>query len=109
MVLLAVLGAVLAALCYGAGAILQATAARSQQVTGGLDVALLVRLVRQLPYVAGLGLDAVGFVASLVALRSLPLFLVQAVIASSVGVTAVLAWRFLAVRLDRQECSGSLA
>jgi drug/metabolite transporter (DMT)-like permease len=50
-----------------------------------------VRLARSAPYVGGLGLDVAAFVASLVALRTLPLFLVQSAVASSVGVTAVIA------------------
>ena len=40
---------------------------------------------------AGLALDGVGFVGNVVALRELPLFLVEAIVAGSVGVTAVIA------------------
>ena len=48
-------------------------------------------IVTQLPYLAGLALDGLGFVGNVVALRQLPLFLVEAIVAGSVGVTAVIA------------------
>lgn len=98
---LAIAGAVCAAACYGAASVLQSVAARRATPRPGLNPGLLIDLARQAPYVVGLLLDGVGFVASLLALRLLPLFLVQAAIASSVGVTALLAWRFLGARLGR--------
>lgn len=100
---LGLLAAVAAAACYGVGSVLQAVAARRTSPGDRLDPRLLVRLAGQLPYVAGLGLDLVGFVLEVVALHSLPLFLVQSVIASSVGVTAVVAVRVLGLRLRRPE------
>lgn len=96
-------GALLAALCYGVGSVLQAIGARRITESEGLDPRLLVRLVKQLPYVAGLVLDAIGFLGAIVALRSLPLFLVQSAIAASVGVTAVLAVLVLHARLAGKE------
>jgi drug/metabolite transporter (DMT)-like permease len=54
----------------------------------------------------GVGLDAFGFVAEFVALRTLPLFLVQAAIASSLAVTAVLAARMIPERLGTVEWAG---
>ena len=101
--LLGLLGALGAALCYGTGSILQAIGARRTAGSSGVDPRLLLRLTRSLPYLVGLGLDAVGFVLSLAALRSLPLFLVSSAIASSVGVTALLAARLLDVRPSRRE------
>lgn len=100
---LAAVGALSAAACYGSASILQAVAARRSDRRAALHPGLLVDLVRQSRYVLGLALDGVGFLASLVALRSLPLFLVQAAIASSVGVTALLAWRYLGARLGRAD------
>ena len=90
------------AVCYGVATVLQAVGAR-RTARGALELGLLVRLARELPYVAGLALDGVGFVLSLVALRSLPLFLVQSVIAANVGVTAVVAVLVLHARLRRPE------
>ncbi len=54
-------------------------------------------------YAVGLALDAGGFLASVVALRSLPLFVVESAIASSVAVTAVLSALVLRVRLSGRE------
>lgn len=87
-----------AAICYGVASVLQAIGARrtAQRQVGAQ---LLVRLARELPYVAGLGLDLAGFVLSVVALHSLPLFLVQSLIAANVGVTAVAAVLLLKARL----------
>lgn len=96
-------GVVLTSLCYGIGTVLQAVAARRTPSSPGLDPGLLLRLFRQLPYLVGLLLDGVGLLASIVALRTLPLFLVESAIASSVGVTAVVAVRFLDARLRPPE------
>jgi drug/metabolite transporter (DMT)-like permease len=92
-----------AALCYGVASVLQALSAARAAAAAGLDPRLLVRLARQLPYVAGLALDAAGFALAVLALRTLPLFLVQSVVAGSVGVTAVTGSLFLGSRLRRGE------
>lgn len=102
-VALAVLCAGAAAVCYGAASVLQSVAARRSAVAAGLDPRLLVRLLGDLPYVAGLLLDLLGFLASVVALHRLPLFFVQAAIASSVGVTVLLAVAVLNTRIQRAE------
>jgi drug/metabolite transporter (DMT)-like permease len=47
-------------------------------------------LLREPVYFVGLAVDLLGFVCTVIALQLLPLFLVQAVVASSVGVTALL-------------------
>ncbi len=91
------------AVCYGAGSVLQSTSARRIPAAGHLDPRLVVRLARQAPYLAGLGLDLVGWLLSLVAVRSLPLFAVQAILTASVGVTALLATVFLRIRPDRAQ------
>ena len=95
--------ALIAALSYGIGSVMQAAAARRAETRPNLDPMLLVRLVGQLPYVAGLALDLLGFVASVVALRNLPLFVVQSAIAGSVGVTAIAASIAFGIRLLRYE------
>jgi hypothetical protein len=100
VVLGASLGAVVMALCYGVGAVLQAIGMREGAPSETLDSRLIVRMFSQLPYLAGLALDGLGFLASLLALRHLPLFLVQAGVAASVGITAVLAARFLEATLE---------
>jgi drug/metabolite transporter (DMT)-like permease len=96
--------AVAAAWCYGFASVIQALAARSASRGGAtrVDPRLVVRMLSQWRFIASLGVDFLGFVLQVVALRRLPLFVVQAVIAASLAVTAlsaawlmnqVLAWR----------------
>jgi multidrug transporter EmrE-like cation transporter len=86
-------------LCYGAATVLQDAGTRRDP---GRDVLLAARLLRQLPYTAGLILDGLGFLLSLAALRRLPVFAVQAGVAGSIGVTAVGAALFAGERLSRR-------
>ena len=104
--LLGLLGAVGAALCYGVGSVLQALAARRTTSAEGLDPRLLLRLVRSWQYVVGLALDGVAFLLSIVALRSLPLFTVQSIVASFLAVTAVLGAIVLKTPLSRADKIG---
>ena len=100
-VLVSVVALVVAAACSGAAAVLQA---RAVDRTGDAGLAGLVGgLVRQPGYLAGLLLVGLGFLASLVAVQELPLFLVQAGRAASLGVTAVLAAVVLGTRLRSRE------
>src|SRR4051794_41060464 len=94
--------ALAAAVAYGVASVLQAVGARRLE-SGPVGARFLLRLTRSLPYVTGLALDAAGFVATVVALRVLPLFVVESAIASSVGVTALVAVRFLGARLSASE------
>ncbi|MFE2879268.1 hypothetical protein ACFXG6_23935 [Streptomyces roseus] len=94
-----------AAFCFGTASVLQAMAARAAEPgTGsGVDAALLLRAARQWRYVAGLGLDAAGFVLQIVALRHVPIYTVGAALAASLAVTAVVSARLLHVRLSGAE------
>jgi drug/metabolite transporter (DMT)-like permease len=95
--------ALVAAVCYGVASVMQAIAARSAShrpprgeaaagsASPGVDPGLVVRMLHQWRFVASLGLDALGFVAQLIALHRLPLFAVQAMIAANLAVTAVCA------------------
>jgi len=93
--------ALVAALCYGVAAVMQAMAVRAasrrtadsanKSRLGTVDPGLVVRMLHQWPFIASLGLDLIGFFAQLVALRQLPLFAAQAIIASNLAVTAVFA------------------
>lgn len=100
---LALLGVAAAALCSGTANVLQASAARSEPARAGLDTTLLLRLVRRPIYLLALGLVLAGFAFSFLALRTLPLFVVQAGRASSLAVTAVLAVLVLRTRLKPVE------
>jgi len=99
-VLVSLLAALLAALCYGLGAVMQAIAVRASSrrpvleaagVAGRMDPGLVLRMLRQWPFIASVAIDLIGFVGQLVALRRLPLFEVQVIIASNLAVTAVFA------------------
>lgn len=98
--------ALAAALASGVAVVLQGLAARRQPTERDLDVLLLWRLVRSPAYLAGLILTGLGFLLALVALRQLPLFVVQAARASSLGVTALVAVPVLGTRLLRYEVVG---
>lgn len=100
--MIAYFAAVAAAVSYGVATVLQAVGVRRTTVLRP-GVALGARVAAQAPYVAGLGLDLVGFLLAVVALQSLPLFLVQSLLAASVGVTAVVAVAFAGARLHRRE------
>ena len=104
--LLALAGAV----CAGSGAVLQALAARAIPDRGsGLHAGLVLDLVRQWRFLAGIGLDVVSFFTSFAALRVLPIFIVQAVISANLAVTALVAWRVLGTRLRWIERGAVLA
>jgi len=93
--------ALVAALCYGIAAVMQAMAVQAasrrtansahKSRLGTVDPGLVVRMLHQGPFIASLGLDLIGFCAQLVALRQLPLFAAQAIIAGNLAVTAVFA------------------
>jgi drug/metabolite transporter (DMT)-like permease len=113
-VVVSLVAAVVAALCYGIASVMQAVAVRaaSRRPSGGgptgtalgsVDPGLVVRMLRQWRFVASLGLDLIGFLAQLVALRRLPLFAVQAMVAGSLAVTAVLAAWLINVQLAWRE------
>jgi len=98
-------GAFVSALAYGAATVLQAIGASRTKDSGGqgVDPRLLIRVLSQLPFVIGLGLDTFGLVANLVALEELPLFAVQAIVNCSLAVTALLAVPLLSARLSRND------
>lgn len=97
--IVALIAAVAAAFVYGGGSILQAVGVRrsSQRGRGVLGAAL------QLAYLAGLGCDLVAWGLSLVALRRLPVFVVQSVLAGSLAVTVVLAAVTIGTTLRRRD------
>lgn len=88
----ALLAALAGAILYGTGSVLQAVAARRASGPG---------VLRHPWYVAGLVCDLLGWLASLVALRALPLFTVQALLAGSLVVTVLLARVVLSAPLRR--------
>lgn len=101
-------GAFAAAVAYGVATVMQAAGARRAGLADAPDARLLLRLLHSTPYVVGLLLDAVGFGLSLAALRTQPLFTVQAIVSSSLAVTALLTVVFMHARLSAVEW-GALA
>jgi drug/metabolite transporter (DMT)-like permease len=104
--IIGLLGALAASVCYGVASVLQALAARQTEAAEGLDPRLLLRLTRSWRYLLGLGLDGLAFLLSIVALRTLPLYAVQAIVASFLAVTAVLGAVLLQMRLTRADKVG---
>jgi drug/metabolite transporter (DMT)-like permease len=105
--LFGLLMALAAALCFGVAMVLQALGAqRHSPAADGSGLLGTVRAMVNLPFASGLLLDAFGFVAQLIALRSLPLYVVQAALAGALAVTAVLGAALLKIRLGRAEWAG---
>lgn len=89
--------AVLATLASGSGSILESMGVRRAGAYGGRSLDLIA-LRRQWLYFLGLGVDMLGFAFAAAALHRLPLFLVQSMLAFSVGVTATIS-AFMGARL----------
>ncbi|MBB5871867.1 drug/metabolite transporter (DMT)-like permease [Allocatelliglobosispora scoriae] len=95
MLIVSLLGALAAAVCFGLATVLQAIGMRRAES--------LAKAVLTWPLIVGVGLDLLGFVFELAALRHLPLFLVQAAVASSLAVTAIAASMTMGERLGRRD------
>ena len=89
MVVLALAAAFGAALCSGVAAVLQARVVGRPAVASRLGVSFLVRLVRSGAYLGALALVGLGFLLSLLALRELPVFVVEVARATGRDVTEV--------------------
>ena len=92
--------------CYGTATVLQAAATRSVDSgdgDSGVDAALLLRALRQWRYLVGIGLDGLGFMLQVAALRLVPIYVVAAAIAASLAVTAIVAAWVLSTRLSSME------
>jgi drug/metabolite transporter (DMT)-like permease len=108
--LASLIAAFVAAGCYGTASVMQAIAVReastrsqAQASAGGVDPSLVPRLLSQWRFLASVGIDLVGFIAQLVALRRLPLFTVQAMVAANLAVIAVLATFLIGATLSLRE------
>jgi drug/metabolite transporter (DMT)-like permease len=105
-VLIGLLLALGCSVCYGTATVLQAAATRSVDTgdsDSGVDAALLLRALRQWRYLVGIGLDGLGFVLQVAALRLVPIYVVAAAIAGSLAVTAIVAAWVLSTRLSAME------
>ncbi len=81
--------AILASLGSGIGSAVEAVGIRRAAQHGARSGAL-GPLLREPVYFAGLTVDLLGFACTVIALQILPLYLVQAIVAASVGVTALI-------------------
>lgn len=92
-------------LCYGTATVLQAAGTRSVEAGSGsgVDAVLLLRAVRQWRYLVGIGLDVVGFLLQVAALRLVPIYVVAAALAASIAVTGAVAAWVLSARLSPVE------
>jgi drug/metabolite transporter (DMT)-like permease len=109
-VVLSLSAALLAAVAYGVAAVLQGVAvARAAPTGNGADPRLLLALLREGPFVISVLLNLLGFCLHVVALQSLPLFLVQVALAASVAVTAVLSVLLLHHPLTARQWGAVLA
>ena len=66
----------------------------------------MLRLIKNWRYLVGVGLDGLGFVLSIAAVRTLPLFVVQSIVASFLAVTAILGAVVLHMPLRRSDKVG---
>ncbi|MFN8189158.1 MAG: hypothetical protein U0R78_01760 [Nocardioidaceae bacterium] len=103
---LALMAATGIAICYGLATVLQSIGVKSTASGEGLDPGLFVRLASNIPYLLGLAMDGLGFGLTIVALQTLPLFVVEAFTAGALAVTAVAAAAWLKIPLSRGEWVG---
>ncbi|MGJ5898721.1 hypothetical protein DF268_26300 [Streptomyces sp. V2] len=112
--LVGLLTAVVASICYGTGSVLQAVGSRKSarrqvaaggQVTahGGPSLSSTAQAAMTWEFIVGTVLDFVGFGLGALAARLLPLFLSQTVISANLVITAVLSVKLLGIRLTRAE------
>lgn len=84
------LAALACAVCNGTAAVLQKISADKEKDVSSLDARLLWRLVQDKPYAGGVALDILGWSLTVFAVQYLPLFLVEAIIAANIVVTALI-------------------
>ncbi|GLX22333.1 hypothetical protein [Streptomyces lavendulae] len=111
--LIGLLTAVAASICYGTGSVLQAVGSRraarmspaAAGVTahGGPNLTSTAKAAMTWEFIVGTILDFVGFGLGALAARMLPLFLSQTVISANLVITAVLSVKMLGIRLTRKE------
>ncbi|MER5887396.1 hypothetical protein ABT160_26580 [Streptomyces sp. NPDC001941] len=111
--LIGLITAIAASLCYGTGSVLQAvgsrraarrdTAGAGVTAHGGPSLSSTAQAAMTWEFIVGTVLDFIGFGLGALAARMLPLFLSQTVISANLVVTAVLSVRLLGIRLTRAE------
>lgn len=90
-------------LCYGLATVLEQIGVKKLKHVKQMQASVFIKFFKQLPYVQGFILDMLGWVFILYAVRSLPLFLIQSLIASSLIVSAVIDHYWLHTSINRVE------
>lgn len=101
--LFAYLAAFATAVFYGCSAVLEDRAAKSTPVTGTSGKRAAFKATMRPLYVAGMGLSIVAWALALYALQRLPLFAVQAIAASSIGVVVLIIWMTTGIPPTRRD------
>lgn len=81
---------VLGSICYGSATVLEQAGVKKEKHLTSINPLKLLKFIKEGPYFVGLLLDLIGWLFFLVAVRSLPLFLVQSFIALSIVISALL-------------------
>jgi drug/metabolite transporter (DMT)-like permease len=112
-VLIGVIAALLACFGYGTASVLQSYGAHraaaadpthdSGNETGAPSLAATIRAALTPAFLAGMALDGLGFVGSVVSARLIPLFLSQTIMSANLVVTAILGVVVLGVRLRTRD------
>jgi drug/metabolite transporter (DMT)-like permease len=102
-VALGLAAALAACLCYGIASVFQAIGARGVAQGNGVDPKLIMRVLRSMPFLGGTALDTLALVFNFYALRTLPLFTVQAVINTNLAVTALVSVLLLGATLSTRD------
>ena len=86
---IAITAAIGCAFCNGIAAVLQKISADKEAQATTLQASLFFKLLQDWPYLIGIALDGLAWVLTLIAVHSLPLFVVQPIVAFGVVVTAL--------------------
>jgi len=92
-----------ASVCYGLATVLEQIAARKETRIKKANPSVLLKLLKQIPYLEGIALDIIGLLLVLYAVRILPLFLVQSFVASSLIVSALVDYYWLKSEITGRE------
>jgi hypothetical protein len=100
---LAYFAAFATALCYGISAVLEDRAAKLTPITGKSGKRAAFQATVSIGYIVGMALSVVAWAFSLIALHRLPLFAVQAMAGSSIGVVVLITWGITHRKPPRRE------
>ena len=111
--LIGIVAALVACFSYGTASVLQSYGARRSAsaanhgmvvtAEGGPTLRSTITAMLAPTFVAGMALDGLGFVGSLVSARLIPLFLSQTIMSANLVVTAVLSTMVLSIRLRTRD------